>query len=352
MIFVWLLVCDIILTNYSLPFEVITAAYAVQLIGWVVIAGWGLWKGSKPVLPLLLWAWVFWLSQPASLVTSVELTRLLGFVGLYGLNLEADQLRRWADWLLLPVLALPWLFDMTNRNDLSMLIWVTLVVSNRRGAWAIVAGAIMMMLHSEAALVALVVALAVERWGYKVLLPAPLVMLMIGLLRPYGIMHDGRIYLWRSALQRLTVGGNGLPFEFHAINVYTSTPVVDTLYGYTHSLPVDVLYIAGLPGLGLLGVAGWWLWHNRAKFGPWSGFIAGFCAYSLVDYPHWSVPGAVLMIILSKYRKDQTNYGISLGRWLRLRFLAYRGYGAGLQRGPGVAPLSHQHRAEQRQPER
>jgi hypothetical protein len=330
MIFVWLLVCNAVLTDYSLPFQLIEAVYAVQLIGWLGIAGYGLWKGSRPVLPLLLWAWVFWISLPGNLFVSVECTRLLGFIGLYSLNFDSDKLRGWADWLLFPVLVLPW-FSGSNANDLSMLIWVTLMVSNRRGRWAVIAGAVIMLLHSEAAIIALVVGLAVERWGFRAMWPAFPAMAIIGLMRGLNSSAGERLLYWQYALSHFTFWGNGLPFQFPTT-------------GYAHNLIMDVLYVAGLPGLGLLGVAGWWLWRNRAQFGPLGGFIAGFAVYSLVDYPHWSVPGAVLMIILSKYRKDQTNYGLTLGRRLRMYFLARRGYGVSVQRGAGVASVADSHR--------
>jgi hypothetical protein len=332
MIFVWLLVCNAVLTDYSLPFQVTTAVYAAQLIGWFGLAAYGLWKGSRPIFPLLLWCWVFFISQPMELPTAVELTRLLGFIGLYGLNFEADKLRRWADWLLLPALALPWI-SRANPNDLSMLIWVTLMVSNRRGRWAVIAAAVMVLLHSEAALIALLTGLAVERWGYKVLLSAIPAMAMIGLWRGPGSSAGERIRYWQYALEHFTVWGNGLPFHFQNT-------------GYAHSLPVDVLYLAGLPGLVLLVVAGWFLWRNRAEFGPWSGFIAGFCVYSLVDYPHWSVPGTVMMIVLSKYGKDQKNYGQLVGHWLRVRFLEFGGFGVGRSHRKRVAEISDSHRTQ------
>jgi hypothetical protein len=324
---------------------VVTAAYGVQLAGWFGIAAWGLYKGTRPVLPLLLWCWVFFISQPMELPTAVELTRLLGFIGLYRLNIEADKLRRWADWCFPVVLGLTIILNRrgVNPNDISMMLWVTLMLGTRRGWWAVLAGIVMFSLGSEAALIALLVGLAVERWGFRVMLPAPVVMFIMGIVRGPGLLAEARVALWQYAISKFTWGGNGIPFEFHRVRVYSSYPIVDTLIGYTHSLPVDALYVAGLPGLGLLGVAGWWLWRNRAEFGPWSGFIAGFAVYSLVDYPHWSVPGAVLMIILSKYRKDQ-NYGLTMGNWIRMRVLESGGFGVGRSHRKGLGTLPDSHR--------
>lgn len=331
MIFVWLLVCNIILTDYTLPFWLVDVAYAAQLAGWFGIAAWGLYRGKFQPHLLVVWTVVWIISQPADITVSVECTRLLGLIGLYSLNMDADRLRRWADWALPVVLVIVPVFSRANPNDISMLVWVTLVLSNRRGWWAVGAAGMMIALHSEAALIALLVALAVERWGWRAMAPAIPAMAIIGLWRGVDSSAGERVRYWVYALQHFTVWGNGLPFTCSSS-------------GYAHNIIMDVLYVSGLPGLGLLGVAGWWLWRNRANFGPWSGFIAGFLVYSLVDYPHWSVPGAVLMIILSKYRKERIDYGITLGRWIRVRFLEPAGVSFGRSHRQGVAPVSDSHR--------
>jgi hypothetical protein len=165
------------------------------------------------------------------------------------------------------------------------------------------------------------------------MLPAFPVMAIIGLMRGFNSSAGERLLYWQYALEHFTFFGNGLPFH------YPTT-------GYAHNLIIDVLYVAGLPGLALLVIGCRWLWRERSRLNPYHGFIAGFCVYSLVDYPHWSVPGAVLMIILSKYGKDQKNYGKLVGSRIRLFILARAGNRPGLQRGEGLVAIPDSHRTQ------
>lgn len=326
-VFIWLVGCNILLTGWpSAPEWVIATVYAVEIIGWVGIAGYGLWRGQRHWGLLLLWGLV-WAISSHTLPDNVELIRLLGYIGLYSLDCRIEYLRPVADWLLVPVLALPLVWR-GNPNDVAMLIWCVLMVSNRRGWWAVWAGLIMVALHSEGALIALLVGIAVERWNYRAIAPAVIIMAIIGLWRGPLSSAGVRWDWWAYALDNLTWWGNGIPYQHNGT-------------GYTHNLIVDVVYIAGLPGMVLLAWLGLRLWRERWLSNPqmWPGFIGGFLVYALVDYPHWSIPGAIIMMILGAEIKN----GYSVGSRIWLHRMASVSYWRSVQRRAWLVAFAHRH---------
>ena len=329
---VWLLATNCILIDPILPTWLIIAAYRAQIAGWLIIIGYNWLRGTKPAFLLLPWLFVGLLSIPFDMQTAAEIIRLFGFVSLFGLGITNTQvLRRTADTLW-PVVLLWGAVSNANPNDISMALWLVTILSNNRWWYAPTAAIIMLVAGSEGALIALVVALAVERFGWRAMIPAPVAMLGLAILRGPGSSAGVRVTMWRSALGQFSPWGNGLPFRW---------AIGDQVFGYAHNLPVSVAFVAGVPGLLVLGLSCWWLWQNRNLMGDWAGFIAGFAVYSLMDYPHWGVPGAVAMLIIGGIYKN----GNTLGRRFNVFGITGINYRIGVCRRPGLVAKPDPHRA-------
>jgi len=326
----WVLATNTILIDPTAPPNLVIIAYIAIVAGWFGIVCWAFFRGTKPTLLLLLWLLLAIVSLPTDTQSIVELLRLLGYVALFGLGLNANDLRRWSDWLL-PAALLWAMFSNANPNDISMMLWTLTILSNYRWLYAVAVGVIMLVLGSEGAFIALAVALAVERFGWRAMIPAPPAMLVIGLWRGAGSSAGVRFDMWLDALKQFSFWGNGLPFRWQ---------IGDQVFGYTHNLPVTVAYLAGVPGLLALAGALWWLWSVRHRLGQWSGIIAGFMIYSLMDYPHWSIPGVVMMII-----SGGIDNGITMGR--RINVFGFSGVDnrIGVCSGPGLVAKPDPHRA-------
>jgi len=209
------------------------------------------------------------------------------------------------------------LFSGGNTNIQAMNIWLLFFLSSERSVlWSGAAISSLFITGSEGGIVAMIAGLIVERWGWRWLAPVG----GIGLVLVTWLKGNDH-----SVLDRLTMWGrvvSDFSFFGHGFGVYQSGD-----WHQSHNLAMETAQIAGWPGLLALIAIAIWVTRRRNYLTDWSGLLAAFAVHSLVDNPHYGVPGAVIALILGNiYIRGNQNgnpYRFTGLHWLPSRIRLY-----------------------------
>lgn len=277
-----LLSADLI-SNRTLPQSIIILIARCDFIVMIALVALALPRiVTVPAIILAGWAALAAISPPTGML---YVLRLWFYIALFSLG-EINRLRESAWWVGLVYIAAMW-FTGGNTNIQAMHIWSLFFLNNNRARhWGLAMVAAIIATRSEGAVLAMAAGYLVERWGWRwiaLLLPALALAMTIKMNSNSVALRLGMI---SRALDNLSPVGNGL-------GVYQYLQ-----FRQPHNLPIEILYVAGIPGLIAMGVMAWWGWTNRQHLAPLTGLLAAFMAHSLVDNPHWGVPGAVIALAI------------------------------------------------------
>lgn len=191
-----------------------------------------------------------------------------------------------------------------NSNVLAMNIWAIFFLNTKRKPlWTLLAVVAMVGTGSEGGMLAMGLGWMVQRWGRWSLLSlipalAGVIFLKGSTLNSVSDRVEMLLFAWTGFTQSPWVG--------HGLGYFQMTTTKGIEFYQPHNLILEIAYSWG--GVGLIGLFLLAMGLYKAKNAiTWqSGFLTAFFVHSLIDNPHWGLPGLLGAVVLATIYKQSS----------------------------------------------